>query len=122
MSIRHRLVSVLAGKASEYIRRKRPSDIIPFRGNFPIIDDMDMYEYREAIESTEMIEDLPEKWQRVVMKGTRCSDFEESFKRYLLEYGLYQDDFLALKNIKKANKLADWMERSCISWEALYLK
>jgi len=121
MSIRYRLVSVLAGKASGYIGIKKLSEIIPFRGKFPMVDDVDMQEYQKAIRSTEMIEDLPEKWQRVVINGARIFDFEESFREYLSEYGLSIDNFLELKNTEKSDKLVDWMERNCISLEMLKL-
>ena len=117
-----RLVSVVAGKADNYVRSKTPSEIIPFRGKFPIVEYMDYDEWNKAIGTTKYLEDLPEKWQRVAMLGARIFDFEKSFIKYLSEYGLSQHDFLELKNTEKSDKLVDWMERERISWEMLYLK
>ena len=117
-----KIVSVVAGKADNYVRSKKPSEIIPFRGKFPLLEYMDYDEWSKAIGTTKYLEDLPEKWQRVALLGARVSDFEESFKRYLLEYGLSEDDFLKLENTEKSDKLVDWMERERISWEMLHLK
>ena len=116
-----RIVSVVAGKADNYVRSRKPSELIPFRGKFPIVEYMDYGEWNKAIGTTKYLEDLPEKWQRVALLGARVFDFEESFKRYLLEYGLSEDDFLELKNTEKSNKLIDWMERKYITWEMFNL-
>ena len=53
------MCSVAGGMAGLLVDREIPSRLIPFRGEFPLLDMIEAIRFREAIRSTMWIEDLP---------------------------------------------------------------
>ena len=56
------MCSVAGGMASQLVDREIPSQLIPFCGEFPLLDMIEARRFREAICSTMWIEDLPPKF------------------------------------------------------------
>ena len=52
LSTRDRMCSVAGGMASQLVDREIPSRLIPFRGEFPLLDMIEARRFREAIRST----------------------------------------------------------------------
>lgn len=52
------MCSVAGGMARWFIDREVPSRLIPFRGEFPLLDTIETKRFREAIRSTMWIEEL----------------------------------------------------------------
>lgn len=119
---RERLVSIVGGRAVKYVGLKKPSQIIPFKGKFPLLEPYQIALYNEAIQSTEKIEDLSEEFQKVTEKGNRIAILEEGFKKYLSEYNITVDDFMKLSNSDKSDKLMNWLNRDCIDFSQLTIK
>lgn len=119
---RERLVSVVGGRASKYVKLKKPSQIIPFKGNFPILKSYQINSYYEAIRNTNSIDDLSEEFQKVTEKGNRIAILEEGFKRYLSDYNITVYDFLKLSDYEKSDKLIDWCNRDDIDLSQLTIK
>lgn len=119
---KERLVSVVAGRANKVVGLKKPSEIIPFKGKFPLLEPWQTEVFHKAIQETTNIEDLPEDIQNIVMKGSRIVIMEEGFQRYLNENGLQKSDFLKLSNSEKSNYLVNWMNRDCIDYSQLTIK
>lgn len=59
LSTRDRMCSVAGGMAGLLVDREIPSRLIPFRGEFPLLNMIEAIRFREAIRSTMWIEDLP---------------------------------------------------------------
>lgn len=116
---RERKLSVLAGRASKVIGLKRPSELIPFRGNFPLLEPHQINSYYEAVRSTDDIEDLSEEFQKATESGNRIVLLEDGFKQYLSRYGITVDKFINMSNSDKSDKLIDWMNRDCIDFSQL---
>ena len=119
---RERLVSIVGARASRYVDLKTPSKIIPFKGNFPLLEPYQVASYYEAIQNTMNLEDLSEELQRVTEKGNRIALMEEGFKEYLESNRLSIEDFMKLKNSEKADKLIAWMNKDCIDFTQLTIK
>ena len=46
---RERKLSVMAGRASKVVALKKPSNLIPFRGKFPLLEAYQVKPYLEAV-------------------------------------------------------------------------
>lgn len=116
---RERMLSVMAGRASRVVTLKRPSDLIPFKGDFPILKIYDQKKYFELIKSTNDINDLPEKFKQIVERGNQIVIFDEDFADYLFKHGLSRNDFQQLSNSEKSDWLINWMSYSGIDFKRL---
>lgn len=119
---RERLVSVMGGRASKVVALKKPSKLIPFKGNFPLIEPYQEQEYYEAIQSTERMEDLSKEFQEITEKGNRIVVLENGFKEYLSGFNISPEDFLKLSNSEKSDKLISWLNHDCIDFSQLTIK
>ena len=119
---RERLVSVVGGRAVKYVGLKKPSQIIPFKGNFPLLEPYQIDLYNEAIQNTEKLEDLSDEFQKATEKGNRIALLEEGFQRYLESYNISVDAFMKMKNTDKSDKLMDWLNHDCIDFSQLTIK
>lgn len=119
---RERLVSVVGGRAVKYVGLKKPSQIIPFRGNFPLLEPYQIDLYNEAIQNTEKLEDLSDEFQKATEKGNRIALLEEGFQRYLESYNISVDAFMKMKNTDKSDKLMNWLNHDCIDFSQLTIK
>lgn len=119
---RERLVSVVGGRAVKYVGLKKPSQIIPFKGNFPLLEPYQIDLYNEAIQNTEKLEDLSDEFQKATEKGNRIALLEEGFQRYLESYNISVDAFMKMKNTDKSDKLMNWLNHDCIDFSQLTIK
>lgn len=116
---RERSVSIMASRASAYVNEKKPSLLIPFTGNFPLIELYQLQEYNKAVESTDILEELPEEFQVAVVKGNEIGLLESYFKEYLSEIGISENDFIKKSNSDKSTILIKWMEKERIPMSKL---
>lgn len=119
---KERLVSVVGGRANRVVSLAKPSELIPFKGKFPLLEPWQAESFHKAIEETMYIDDLPEDIQSIVMKGNRIVLLEQGFQKYLSEVGLKVSDFLKLSNSEKSNYLIQWMNKDCIDFDQLKIK
>lgn len=116
---KERLVSVVGGRANRVVSLSKPSELIPFKGKFPLLEPYQEESFHKAIEETMYIEELPEDIQNTVMKGNKIVLLEQGFQKYLSENGLAVSDFLKLSNSEKSNYLIQWMNKDCIDYNQL---
>jgi hypothetical protein len=119
---RERKLSVMAGRASKVVALKKPSNLIPFRGKFPLLEAYQVKPYLEAVQSTDNLEDLSEEFQKITEKGNRIVVLEDGFKQYLSGFGISPSDFDNLSNSEKSDKLINWMAHDCIDFSQLTIK
>lgn len=120
--MRERKLSVIGGRASKVVALKKPSQLIPFRGDFPLLEQYEVKPYLEAIQSSENIEDLSERFQKVTELGNRIVLLEDGFVRYLSGFNISPDDFMKLSNSDKSDKLMSWLNHDCIDFSQLKIK
>ena len=82
------MCSVAGGMAGLLVDREIPSRLIPFRGEFPLLDMIEAIRFREAIRSTMWIEDLPPKFLYAAAEGSRIARLEREFQHYLSRNGM----------------------------------
>ena len=116
---RLRTTSVVGGMASPYINRKHPSALIPFKGDLPMLNDIDTLTFRDAIRETLSLDELSPEFQRVATEGYRIAMMEDGFTRYLRKQGITPGEFVKLSNSDKSDYLLDWMNMNSISLESL---
>lgn len=114
-----RTTSVVGGMASPYVNLKQPSKLIPFKGDLPMLNDIDAIKFRDTIRETLSLDELSPLFQRVAMEGHRIAIMEDGFTRYLRKQGITPADFVKLSNADKSDYLLDWMNTNSISVEAL---
>lgn len=114
-----RTTSVVGGMASPYVNLKQPSKLIPFKGDLPMLNDIDAIKFRDTIRETLSLDELSPLFQRVATEGYRIAVMEEGFIAYLRERAITPDDFVKLSNADKSDYLLDWMNTNSISVEAL---
>jgi hypothetical protein len=116
---RMRTTSVVGGMASPYVNLKQPSELIPFKGDLPMLNDIDAIKFRDTIRETLSLDELSPLFQRVAMEGHRIAMMEDGFTRYLRKQGITPGEFVKLSNSDKSDYLLDWMNMNSISLESL---
>lgn len=115
------LVSIFAGKANHYIREKQPSELIPFKGEFPILPEHKSEEYNNAIFNTEYLEDCPDWVQDIVLKGERVYEIVEGFNQYLKDNNISIEDFKKKKSSDKATELMRFFNANSLTIDNLHI-
>ena len=116
------MCSVAGGMAGLLVDREIPSRLIPFRGEFPLLNMIEAIRFREAIRSTMWIEDLPPKFLYAAAEGSRIARLEREFRHYLSRNGLKSGDFEKLEDAEKSEWLQWWMEADSVSADDLVVK
>ena len=122
LSTRDRMCSVAGGMAGLLVDREIPSRLIPFRGEFPLLNMIEARRFREAIRSTMWIEDLPPKFLYAAAEGSRIARLEREFRHYLSRNGLKSGDFEKLEDAEKSEWLQWWMEADSVSADDFVVK
>ena len=122
LSTRDRMCSVAGGMAGLLVDREIPSRLIPFRGEFPLLNMIEAIRFREAIRSTMWIEDLLPKFLYAAAEGSRMARLEREFRHYLSRNGLKNGDFEKLEDAEKSEWLQWWMEADSVSADDLVVK
>lgn len=116
---REQLVSVVAVRAQRYIDKKIPSRLIPFRGNFPIIEEHRMPLFIKAIMNNKWLSELTPEYQEAVRKGNMIAIYEKGFRDYLFDKGVSEENFLKSSSPEKADILMKWMENDNVDYNRL---
>lgn len=114
-----RTTSVVGGMASPYVNLKQPSELIPFKGDLPMLNDIDAIKFRDTIRETLSLDELSPLFQRVATEGYRIAVMEEGFTQYLRDRGVTPDEFVKLSNAEKSDYLLDWMNLNSLGLESL---
>lgn len=119
---RLQLTSVVCGMGESFVDEKNPSWLIPFRGNLPLLPSYRVAYYQKMCLSVPYVSELPQEFQDIAWKAYEIATMHENFRKYLQEYGIDQNEFAGLSEEEKADKLADWMEKSNIDISRLTIE
>ena len=114
------ILSRAAGEASPYIRKQKPSELIPFKGDFPLLDDSKNEEWWKWMNSTDTLQDCPEWMQKVIFAGQRIARIEQSFVEYLKEVGIFEE-FPKMKSSDKSTWLVRFLNSHSMDIESLQI-
>ncbi len=116
---RERNVSILASRAAPYMTKTKPSLLIPFNGEFPILKNYEISDYNEAVQGTEIIDELPKEFQTALMRGNQIGLMVGWFRDYLENESIGEEEFMKLSNSEKSSILIKWMEKERIPMSKL---
>lgn len=113
------LVSIFAAKANKYIKEEKPSELIPFKGEFPILTTDKYQDYNDVIFNTGYLEDCPEWVQEVILKGERIYEIENSFIDYLRNHNIPIESFKKKSSSDKATELMRFLNANSLTLNSL---
>ena len=71
-----------------YIDQKHPSQLLPFKGKFPILNPSQMDLFRDACAGKTYMDEMPNWAQQAIIKAQRIATIERSFQEYLIGRGI----------------------------------
>ena len=101
----------------DYVFAKKPNRRIPFKGDFPIVKNWEVSKWREEMDSHIHLDECSEWFQETVAKGMKIESISTAFNEYLNNVGV--DNFDSLKNEEKADWLVRFMNKNCMTLNAL---
>jgi len=118
----YNLVSTVGTLAKAYLLKKKPSELIPFKGDFPLMKNFEYPHLIEDMDKTMLLSDLKPEYQEAIRKGFQIYLLENGFKEYLENDGTELSKFLSLDNSNKSTKLIDFLNKNCIDFTSLTIK
>jgi len=112
-------VDVVAAVIGRFVKSGRPSDIVPFKGKFPLVKNYENEQYEKDIHTYDEIKDCPEKLQDIMYKGLTMHNIESDFKEYLRNQNIDVESFKAMSSEDKATELVRFFDGSSLSLDAL---
>ncbi len=85
----------LGNLVGTYVESDPPSNIVPFRGKFPLVPEVASREYNRYIASSLYVDECPLWVQKVLYNGLQIRAIDRGFREYLDE-----------------NKITDFVEKS----------
>ena len=117
--MKKQIVSKAAGRAEIYLFSKTPSNYVPFRGEFPVVENYQRDKWFEELNNHFYLEDCSEWFQETVAKAQKMEAIDEGFKDFLQERGSF-DGFGKLNAAEKSDLLLKYMDANQITLN--YLK
>lgn len=112
------LLSQQAGRVTAYIFEEKPSDLMPFKGDFPIVPDWRTEEFYKQIHSHMYLEECPEWVQTAVIRGEKIYTMEKYFRQYLKDNKI-ENSFDDMSSSDKATHLVKFLDANCLGLERL---
>lgn len=112
------LLSKQAGKVTAYIFSEKPSSLIPFKGEFPVLPEWRQAQFYELVHSHEYLEDCPEWMQTAVLRGEKIFNIENGFIEYLKAEGIF-DKFRKMSAADKSTHLVAFLDKNCLGLDRL---
>ena len=113
------VLSKVGGEASLYIDLEKPSELIPFKGDFPIVPEYKREEFFETIRNKAYLEDCDEWIQTAVVRGKRIHDIENNFKEYLADNNIPIADFMKMSSADKSTELIRFFNANSLTLDNL---
>ena len=108
------ILSKAAANATAYLFVEKPSSLVPFSGDFPIVKDYQRDKWKEEFENNFWLEDCSEWFQDTVAKYQRMEVIHDEFSDYLDKLGKL-DNFNKLSNSEKADLLMAYLDKNCMT-------
>lgn len=107
------------GTAINVVFAKEPSDLIPFKGEFPIVPEWRVRQFYEVEHSYSRLEDCPEWFQQAVIKGCEIDAIDKGFRNWLDKRNIKIDDYKKLKDSEQAKELNKFLDANGLSFDRL---
>lgn len=114
------LVSKVGARAMEFVFANKPSDIVPFSGNLPVVPNYQKDKFIDEIESHMYISECSDWVQSAIYKGNEMYQIHYDFSKWLSKTGIGEDNFKAMDNSDKATELVRFLNANSLSLKSLY--
>jgi len=116
--MKKQILSKVASNAAHFLFTEKPSEVVPFSGNFPILPAYKYDKWREEFENNFWLEDCSEWFQETVRRATKMETVDSGFTQFLIELNLL-NNFNELNNSKKADLLMKYLNANSMTLEHL---
>lgn len=103
-----------------YIDQKHPSQLLPFKGKFPILNPSQMDLFRDACAGKTYMDEIPNWAQQAIIKAQRIATIERSFQEYLIGRGILPK-YMKMDGKKKAEEIKRFFNTTCLDAEDLII-
>lgn len=114
------LVSKVGARAMEFVFANKPSDIVPFSGNLPVVPNYQKDKFIDEIESHMYISECSDWVQSAIYKGNEMYQIHYDFSKWLSKTGIGEDNFKAMDNSDKATELVRFLNANSLSLKSLH--
>lgn len=104
-----------------YIDKKRPSNLLPFKGNFPILNPAQMDLLNIECEGKTYMDEIADWAQKALIKAQRIADIEAGFREYLANNGI-QVEYSKMNGVQKAEEIKRFFNSTSLNLEDLIIK
>lgn len=115
------IVSKIGARAMEFVFEAKPSDLIPFSGNLPIVPNFLRDKFEEEVMNKMYISDCSDWVQSAIYKGNDIYNMHYDFLNYLKKSGIGEDNFKEMNNSDKATELIRFLNANSMSLEYLQI-
>ena len=115
------LLSVQGGRVTPYLFTDKPSILIPFKGDFPIVSEFLTEEFYDQIQKNRYLDECENWVQEAVKKGEKIYTVDSAFRNYISDNNMSVEDFLKLSSKEKTEMLKKFMDSECLSLERLVI-
>lgn len=116
------MLSVQGGRVTRYVFLSEPSELIPFTGNFPILQEYQKTAFYEEIQQHMYLEECSDWVQEAVLKGDDIYLIETGFKNYLRKHDIGEEEYIGMDAGEKQRILYDFLDDSSLGRERLNIR
>ena len=95
------IVSIAGAKVKNIVGKKKPSKLIPFNGQFPLVESYRMDDFNEEIRNKQYLDDCSDWVQDAIVKGLHIVETENTFKKFLEDNNISVELSLSTTNPHK---------------------
>ena len=103
------------------IKEKTPSRLLPFKGDFPLVQPWQEELFRKGCSGKMYLEECEPWIQQALIKAQRIRDIEDGFREYLNNNGLTQR-YMEMDGKQKANEIARFLAANSLTTDSLVIK
>ena len=103
------IASIRIGKVTDVMYASKPSDLLPFKGKFPLVSFMDQSTFLKRAGSEHNFKDLPNDVKLITRKAEKIKWLHNSFRDYLTKEEISSKEFKSKNPKTKQEILYRWL-------------
>lgn len=108
----------LASETMTVVSSKKPSSLIPFIGDFPLLKPWQESMFQEDIANHPHVSELKEWVADILWKAKRLKEIEDGFIEYL-DFNKIRNKFNSMDSKDKTKELLRFFDANCLTIESL---
>ena len=103
-----------------YVSAKKPSGLLPFRGQFPLLQPWQEDAFRKGTNGKHYLEECEPWIQSILIKAQHIADVERGFEKYLYENGINQE-YMKMNGKAKAAEITRFLSANSLTVDDLII-